>query len=146
MLVIELITSGASIIYVNTKCVWSILLWMEAPQQGRQGHTHQVSCYYFCSYIILKDNQKRLTRLVCGSPSNYHSVFSPAKPKLAVSSVLQSAVDVHTLKMTSSLRFHCAHSCARVIKKYWQTGCDIRKIPWLTINQPLLSFPLLTSV
>jgi hypothetical protein len=127
MLVIELITSGASIIYVNTKCVWSIPHLMEAPQKGRQGHTHQVSCYYFCSYYL--DIQKRLTWLVCGSPFNYHSVLSPAtclgsgftahyyvcdpRSDLYIStdlvpSWLFSQSCIQTLKMTSLLQCHCA--------------------------------------
>jgi hypothetical protein len=135
----------------NTKCVWSILLWMEAPQQGRQGHTHQVSCYYFCSYIILKDNQKRLTWLVCGSPYNYHSVLSPATyllnpsstyglgPKLAVSSVVYTRrVYRQTLKMTSSLQFHCAHVRDPRSDRVLTDRMWYKQISWLTLNQPPL--------
>jgi hypothetical protein len=145
----------------NTKCVWSIPLWMEAPHQGQQGHTHQVSCYYFCSYIILKDNQKRLTWLVCGSPYNYHSVLSPATyllntlstyglgPKLAVSSVVYNpeeqsggCPDLENDVITSvSLR-----ACAIPgVTEYWQTGCDIRNSHGCRSTN-LSSLPLLTSV
>jgi hypothetical protein len=112
----------------NTKCVWSIPLWMEAPHQGQQGHTHQVSCYYFCSYIILKDNQKRLTWLVCGSPYNYHSVLSPATyllntlsthglgPKLAVSSVVYNPEEQSggcTDLGNDVIRCHSLRACTR---------------------------------
>ena len=124
----------------NTKCVWSIPLWMEAPQQGRQGHTHQVSCYYFCSYIILKDNQKRLTWLVCGSPYNYHSVLSPATylkstdlvPSwLFPQSCMYNPPEDQSGRCTDVLendviRFHCAHHVRAGVTD-WQTGCDIRK-------------------
>jgi hypothetical protein len=141
----------------NTKCVWSIPLWMEAPHQGQQGHTHQVSCYYFCSYIILKDNQKRLTWLVCGSPYNYHSVLSPATylkstdlvpswlfPQSCTILQRNNPVDVQTLEMTSFGVTHCAHVRAGVTDD-WQTGCDIRNSHGCRSTN-LSSLPLLTSV
>jgi hypothetical protein len=133
----------------NTKCVWSIPLWMEAPHQGQQGHTHQVSCYYFCSYIILKDNQKRLTWLVCGSPYNYHSVLSPATylkstdlvpswlfPQSCTILRRNNPVDVQTLEMTSFGVTHCAHTCTRRSDRRLTDRMWYKKFPWLPINQP----------
>jgi hypothetical protein len=145
----------------NTKCVWSIPLWMEAPHQGRQGHTHQVSCYYFCSYIIRKDNQKRLTWLVCGSPSNSMQSFRQPRTYLlnfkyartwsqagCFLSRVQSNPEEQSGGCTDLgndvIRCHCAHSCTRrsdrLTDRMWYKNSHG------AITNQYSSLPLLTSV